>query len=258
MSRSRKSGFSWVRLVTWLVALGIALLIVIAAVTAVILADYMKNAPSVEDVEVKHALPTVVYDRNGEIITKFLVENREVRKLSDMPANLKDAFIAIEDHTFYTHKGINITRIIGALVYDITNMTTAQGGSTITVQLARNVFLSHEKTLSRKIWEVFYAFQLERRYTKDEILEFYLNAIYFGHGAYGVEAASQLFFGKTVEKLSLAEAALIAGVPKGWVVYSPYKNLDNAIGRRNLVLDQMVKYGYISKEQAEAAKKGRS
>ena len=255
MSRSRKSGFSWVRLVTWLVALGIALLIVIAAVTAVILADYMKNAPSVEDVEVKHALPTVVYDRNGEIITKFLVENREVRKLSDMPANLKDAFIAIEDHTFYTHKGINITRIIGALVYDITNMTTAQGGSTITVQLARNVFLSHEKTLSRKIWEVFYAFQLERRYTKDEILEFYLNAIYFGHGAYGVEAASQLFFGKTVEKLSLAEAALIAGVPKGWVVYSPYKNLDNAIGRRNLVLDQMVKYGYISKEQAEAAKK---
>lgn len=255
MAGSKKRGFSWVRLITWLVALGIAVVLVVAGATAVILAEYVKNAPSVEDVEVKHALPTVVYDRNGKVITKFLVENREVRKLGDIPDYLKDAFIAIEDHTFYTHKGINFTRILGALLYDVTNLTTAQGGSTITVQLARNIFLSHEKTISRKIWEVFYAFQLERRYTKDEILEFYLNAIYFGHGCYGVEAASQLFFGKPVERLTLSESALIAGVPKGWVVYSPYKNLDNAIGRRNLVLDQMQKYGYITKDEAEAAKK---
>ncbi|HOA15798.1 MAG TPA: PBP1A family penicillin-binding protein [Bacillota bacterium] len=254
MSRAKK-GFSWVRLLTWLIGIGIVGVLIVAGVTMAILSDYIKNAPSVEDVRVKHALPTVVYDRNNEIITKFLVENREIRKLGDMPQYLKDAFIAIEDHTFYTHKGINITRILGALVYDITNRTTAQGGSTITVQLARNVFLSHEKTLDRKIWEVFYAFQLERRYTKDEILEFYMNAIYFGHGTYGVEAASQLFFGKSVEKLSLAEAALIAGVPKGWLVYSPYRNIENSISRRNLVLEQMLKYGYITKEQEESAKK---
>ena len=229
MSRNKRSGFSWVRLLTWLAVAGIVLALIVAGATAVLLADYLKNAPSVEDVEVKHALPSIVYDRNGEVITKFLIENRAVRKLSDMPQYLIDAVIAIEDHSFYTHKGINITRIFGALLYDIANQTTAQGGSTITVQLARNVFLSHEKTLSRKIWEVFYAFQLERRYTKDEILEFYMNAIYFGHGCYGVEAASQLFFGKPIEKLTLAEAALLAGVPKGWLVYSPYRNL----GKRN-------------------------
>ncbi len=255
MSRNKKSGFSWVRLLTWLAVAGIVLALIVAGATAVLLADYLKNAPSVEDVEVKHALPSIVYDRNGEVITKFLIENRAVRKLSDMPQFLIDAVIAIEDHSFYTHKGINVTRIFGALLYDIANQTTEQGGSTITVQLARNVFLSHEKTLSRKIWEVFYAFQLERRYTKDEILEFYMNAIYFGHGCYGVEAASQLFFGKPIEKLTLAEAALLAGVPKGWLVYSPYRNLENAISRRNLILSEMAKMDYITSEQAEAAKK---
>ncbi len=255
MAGKKKTGFSVIRLLTWLAIFGIVIILIGSAAVAVVLSDYMKNAPSVEDVEVKHAMPTVVYDRNGTVITKFLVENRDIRKLSEIPQYLKDAFIAVEDHTFYTHKGINVTRIIGALVYDITNMTTAQGGSTITVQLARNVFLTHEKTLSRKIWEVFYAFQLERRYTKDEILELYLNAIYFGHGCYGVEAASQLFFGKPVNKLTLGEAALLSGVPKGWLVYSPYKNLENAVSRRNLVLDQMVKYGYITQEQADEAKK---
>ncbi|MEA4882500.1 MAG: PBP1A family penicillin-binding protein [Clostridia bacterium] len=221
----------------------VILLLVTVGAAAAVMSSYLKNAPSLDDVrDVKQraSLPTVVYDANGKVLTKLMIENRIWVPLSSISPDLIDAVIAVEDHTFYEHHGISVRRILGALWYDIRHMSTDQGASTITAQLARNVFLSMEKTLNRKIYEAMYAFQLERKYTKDEILEYYLNWVYFGHGTYGVEAASQLFFGKHASELSTNEAALLAGVPKGAEIYSPLKNPEKANGRRKVVLRRMV------------------
>ena len=236
----------------------ILLVLVGLGMAAGIVAGYLKNAPSVEDVDVeaRRVLPTVVYDVNGNVVTKLKIEDRQWVRLADIPQHLIDAVIAVEDHRFYEHHGISVRRILGALWYDIRHLSDDQGGSTITAQLARNVFLSHEKTISRKIWEALYAFQLERRYTKDEILEFYLNWVYFGHGTYGVQAASNLFFGKPVDQLTLGEATLLAGIPKGNELYSPIKNeqtRQNGLNRRKIVLSRMVDVGYITPEQAAQA-----
>lgn len=242
-----------------IVALVLAVLVLVGVgMVTGILSGYLKNAPSVEDVDVeaRRSLPTVVHDVNGKVLTKLMVENRQWAPLSAIPQHLIDAVIAVEDHRFYEHHGISVRRILGALWYDIRHMSPDQGGSTITAQLARNVFLSHEKSVNRKIWEALYAFQLERRYTKDEILEFYLNWVYFGHGVYGVQAASNLFFGRPVDQLTLGEAALLAGIPKGNELYSPIKNeqtRQNALNRRKIVLQRMVDVGYLTSEQATAA-----
>ncbi|MBP7893277.1 MAG: PBP1A family penicillin-binding protein [Firmicutes bacterium] len=242
-----------------IVTLALILLVLVGlGMAAGIMAGYLKNAPSVEDVDVeaRRVLPTVVYDVNGNVLTKLKIEDRQWVRLADIPQHLIDAVIAVEDHRFYEHHGISVRRILGALWYDIRHLSDDQGGSTITAQLARNVFLSHEKTISRKIWEALYAFQLERRYTKDEILEFYLNWVYFGHGTYGVQAASNLFFGKPVDQLTLGEVALLAGIPRGNELYSPIKNeqtRQNGLNRRKIVLNRMVDVGYITSEQAAEA-----
>jgi len=242
-----------------IVTLALILLVLVGlGMAAGIMAGYLKNAPSVEDVDVeaRRVLPTVVYDVNGNVLTKLKIEDRQWVRLADIPQHLIDAVIAVEDHRFYEHHGISVRRILGALWYDLRHLSDDQGGSTITAQLARNVFLSHEKTISRKIWEALYAFQLERRYTKDEILEFYLNWVYFGHGTYGVQAASNLFFGKPVDQLTLGEATLLAGIPKGNELYSPIKNeqtRQNGLNRRKIVLSRMVDVGYITPEQAAQA-----
>ncbi len=251
----RSDGRGFVRIITLVI---IVLLLVGVGMAAGIMAGYLKNAPSVEDVDVeaRRVLPTVVYDVNGNVLTKLKIEDRQWAPLARIPQHLIDAVIAVEDHRFYEHHGISVRRILGALWYDIRHLSDDQGGSTITAQLARNVFLSHEKTISRKIWEALYAFQLERRYTKDEILEFYLNWVYFGHGTYGVQAASYLFFGRPVDQLTLGETALLAGIPKGNELYSPIKNeqtRQNGLNRRKVVLRRMVDVGYISPEQAAAA-----
>lgn len=232
----------------------VGILVVVGAVTVVAI-GYLKNAPSIDqiDVEARRSLPTVVYDVNGKVITKLMVENRIWVKLRDIPPQLVQAVLAVEDHRFYEHNGISVRRILSALWQDIKSMSPDQGGSTITTQLARNVFLSHEKTLDRKIWEVLYAFQIERKYTKDEILEFYLNWIWMGHGAYGVGAAADVYFGKSLSELTLGDLALIAGVAKGAGVYSPYVNKDASINRRRIVLQRMVDVGYIDQETASAA-----
>lgn len=242
-----------------IVTLALILLVLVGlGMAAGIMAGYLKSAPSVEDVDVeaRRVLPTVVYDVNGNVLTKLKIEDRQWVRLADIPQHLIDAVIAVEDHRFYEHHGISVRRILGALWYDLRHLSDDQGGSTITAQLARNVFLSHEKTISRKIWEALYAFQLERRYTKDEILEFYLNWVYFGHGTYGVQAASNLFFGKPVDQLTLGEATLLAGIPKGNELYSPIKNeqtRQNGLNRRKIVLSRMVDVGYITPEQAAQA-----
>lgn len=194
-----------------------------------------------------------IFDRNGELVSYIYTENREYVSLEKIPLSLQRAVVAIEDKTFWHHKGINIKSIVRALVVDIREGKKVQGASTITQQLVKNMFLSHDKTWIRKIKEATLALMVESRYTKDEILEYYLNLIYLGPNVYGVQAASEYYFQKPVDKLNVGEASLLAGIVNGPGYYSPYINLENAYKRRQLVLDAMVEEGYLSQEEANKA-----
>lgn len=195
---------------------------------------------------------TVIYDVHKREYTRLFVENRLEVSLQKIPDLMKKAIINVEDNRFYEHAGIDFKSIGRAIWVDIRGGGYIEGASTITQQLARNVLLTQKKALTRKIQEVFLAVNIEQNYTKDEILERYMNQICFGHGIYGVEAASRLFFGKSVTELQLHQMALLAGIPKNPTGYSPYFNPVAAKERRALVLDQMVKYGSITREQANA------
>ena len=197
-----------------------------------------------------------IYDSAGnEIAIIHATENRVPVKIEQIPANLQHAFIAIEDNRFYEHKGVDPRGLLRAVYTNIVAQEIAEGGSTITQQLAKNAYLTQDRTYKRKIQEIFLALQLEKQYTKQEILELYLNQIYFGQGAYGVQAAAKTYFGKNVEDLNLAECAMLAGIPKSPNYYSPFNNINAAMARRDTVLDQMVTYGYVSRNEAVAAKK---
>lgn len=198
-----------------------------------------------------------IFDRKGRLITTVHAEqNRLPVPLSQVPKNLQNAFIAAEDVRFYEHHGIDPRGILRALYNNIVHRdATGQGGSTITQQLARNAFLTQEQTIKRKLLEAVLALEIERKYTKDEILQMYMNQIYFGQGAYGIQTASKVYFGKDVKDLDLAQCALIAGLPNSPNYYSPFRSVDAAKSRQSVVLDQMAKYGYISQQEADAAKK---
>ncbi|MCH6268070.1 transglycosylase domain-containing protein [Neobacillus citreus] len=180
-------------------------------------------------------------------------QKRYWAKLNDISPDLVNATIAIEDKNFYEHHGFDYKRIAGAVLADIKAFAKVQGASTITQQYARNLFLEHDKTWTRKLTEAFYAIRLEMNYSKQQILEGYLNTIYYGNGAYGVEAASQYYYGKKAADLSLAEASLLAGIPKGPGIYSPLRSIKNAKARQNIILQSMVKNGYIKKDAAQIA-----
>ena len=194
------------------------------------------------------------YDNKGELIsTTDSEEDRIPISINKVPANLQNAFIAVEDVRFYDHSGIDLRGIARAF---ISNKMGAdfQGGSYITKKKKKNAFLTQDRTIIRKVKEAFIAIQLEQKYTKQEILEMYLNEIYFGQGAYGVESAALTYFGKHAEDLSLAECAMLAGLPKSPNYYSPLSNPKAGVERQHVVLDQMLKYGYISEAQAKEAK----
>jgi len=194
------------------------------------------------------------YDNENKIIyTTASAEHRLPVKLDKIPKHVRAAFVSIEDNRFYEHSGIDYRGTFRALVSNIMGQEV-QGGSTITQQLAKNAFLTQERTISRKIKEAFLARQMEQKYTKDEILNMYLNQIYFGEGAYGVESASLTYFGKHVQDIGLAEAATLAAIPKSPNYYDPMENPKANKERRDLVLDQMVKYGHITQEDAQKAK----
>ncbi|MDV2686292.1 PBP1A family penicillin-binding protein [Alkalihalophilus lindianensis] len=193
---------------------------------------------------------TSLVDENGELLTKLYIENRELVSIDDIPDHVEEAFVAIEDARFYEHQGVDFRAIGRAIYRDILAGAKVEGGSTITQQLAKNVFLSNEKTWLRKTKEVMIAMNLERKYSKEELLEMYLNRIYFGHGAYGVQAASKLYFNKPVNELSVDEGALLAGLPKAPNSYSPISNPDRSKQRRDVVLTVMERRGYISAEEA--------
>ncbi|MFD1356408.1 transglycosylase domain-containing protein [Fictibacillus halophilus] len=189
---------------------------------------------------------TFLVNEKGEKITKIYDENREIVDITDIPDHVQEAFVAVEDSRFYKHNGIDAKAISRAIYKDILAGSKVEGGSTITQQLAKNVFLSHEKSWLRKTKEAVIAINLERRYSKDKILEMYLNQIYFGHGAYGIQLAAKTYFNKDVSELTVAEGAMLAGLPKAPGHYSPIKHPDAAKERRDLVLTLMEKQNYLS------------
>jgi penicillin-binding protein 1A len=237
---------------------GIVALFVIAAVlgiaTGVIFA-YAGDLPQISALD-DYAPSTIsrVYGARGEIIGEFAIQRREVIPYEEISPKLKQAILAAEDSEFEQHFGLSIPRIIVTLVKDII-YRRMYGASTLTQQLARKLFLTDDKTPERKIKEALLAIQIEKRYTKNEIFTLYCNQMYFGHGVYGVQAASRLYFGKPAKDLALEEAALIAGILQGNVRQSPYVNMEAALRRRNYALSRMAEVGYITTEEAEAAKK---
>ncbi|EFQ04678.1 penicillin-binding protein, 1A family [Megasphaera micronuciformis F0359] len=232
-----------------------------AALVLVIIAGLMfgyifaayQSLPEVGN-NMRPAVSSQVFDSQGKLITTLHSDqNRLPIDINKVPKNLQNAFIAAEDNRFYDHIGVDPIGILRAVVTNLTNRGIAQGGSTITQQLAKNAFLSQDQTLKRKIQEAILALELERKYSKKEILEMYMNQIYFGRGAYGIQTAAHTYFGKDVGDLTLAECAMIAGLPKSPNYYS--SSVNEATARKNVVVGQMEKYGYITPSQAEEAKK---
>ena len=198
---------------------------------------------------------TRIYSSDGELLNSLFVENRIYVDIENIPAELRQAVIAIEDHNFYDHHGVDLVGIARAFINNIIEGRRAQGGSTITQQLARSALLTHDKTIYRKLQEIYLALQFERLYTKTEILEMYLNEIFLGHNAYGVQSASNLYFDKDVSELNLEESALLAGLPRAPNYYSPHNNKEAAVQRRNVVLNRMAELGYISQNKANDSTK---
>ena len=197
---------------------------------------------------------TIYFSSDGKVIGESdHGQKRYWVSLEEISPHLIHATLAIEDQRFFSHIGFDPKRIAGAVIADLKALAKVQGASTISQQYARNLFLSHEKTWSRKIKEAFYTIRLEANYSKKEILEGYLNTIYFGHGTYGVEAASRYYFNKPAKDLTLAEAALLAGIPKGPGHFSPFTNFENAKERQELILSEMAKQHYIREKEAEKA-----
>jgi penicillin-binding protein 1A len=197
---------------------------------------------------------TQVFAADGSVLGEFAIEKRVVVEFRDIPPVLRNAIVAVEDADFWKHIGINPWRIPGAALANLRSGRRGQGFSTLTMQLTRLLFLTPEKTYERKIKEVILAFQIEKNFTKEEILTLYCNQIYFGHGNYGVEAASRFFYGKAVRDLTLPEAALVAGIAQSPVRLSPIENPERATQRRNHVLDRMAEEKYVSREEADEAK----
>jgi penicillin-binding protein 1A len=217
---------------------------------------YQQDLPSIAKLEMDDTttgLISRVISADSTVIHEFYEEKRIPVSLNEIPDFLKQAVIVIEDKRYYSHWGVDFMGILRAFIINLRSGEIVQGGSTITQQLARNLFLTTEKTLSRKIREAILALEIERTSSKEEILEMYFNQVYFGSGAYGIEAAAQTYFGKHVSELTLDEGTLVAGIPRWPSRYSPYLNLEAALSRRATVLDLMVQEGYLSRLEAETA-----
>ncbi len=249
-----KNGNSWKFL--WLPT---ALLLALSAggLTGILFSYYLNNSRYATEVSAlatyRPPQVTTIYADDGEtVLAEFAIEKRIPIKYADVPPVVEHALLAIEDSRFKDHIGIDPYRILGAV---FKNLTTGkvEGASTITQQLAKNLFLYKDQTYSRKVNEWMVALQIERLYTKEQILEMYMNYVFLGAGSYGFEAGSRTYFGKSLKDLNLEEAALLAAIPKS-PEYSPTRNMDKAKERRDIVLDQMAKYGFISQSDADAAK----
>ncbi|OMD70424.1 transglycosylase domain-containing protein [Paenibacillus odorifer] len=228
-----------------------ALIILFVLTTGALLGYlYQKDLPPISD-DVRSKL----FDSRGNVLATFTSDgrSREPVKLSQISPLLIEATLAVEDRKFYEHSGFDLKGMARAVLVNLEEGNRSQGASTLTQQLARNLYLSHEKTWTRKAKEAVYTMQLEMKYSKDEILNMYLNNIYYGHGAYGIEAASRMYFGKSAADLDLAESTMLAGIPKGPTYYSPYNHMDNAKKRQRIILTVMANLGNITQEEAGQA-----
>ena len=215
---------------------------------------YINEAPKLEENELSLPQSSTIYDADGNKITDIVgKEHRKVVSFDEIPEHVVNAFIAVEDVRYWEHNGVDLKRIGGAVVANIQDGFGAEGASTITQQVVKNMMLEPQKTVKRKVQEAYLAIQLEKNYTKEEILEMYLNKIYFGEGAYGIATAAHTYFNKSLDELSTAEAALLAGLPQRPSGYDPYKHPDLASDRRATVLNLMEKHGFISKEEHDKA-----
>jgi len=234
------------------------LLVVVSALvgaTAGLLLVYTTDLPQVEALEAyRPSSITELYDDHSRVIGSFALQRRVVASYDDFAPVLRDALVSIEDKDFYRHSGVNFWRIVGAAYRDVESGGKVQGASTLTMQLARNLFLSPDRSFHRKVQETLLAIQIERRFTKPQIFTLYANQIFLGHGVYGFEAASEFYFSKPARNLTLTEAALLAGLPKGPGVYSPINHPDRAVRRRNLVINAMLEDGKITAVQAADAR----
>lgn len=240
----------------WKLFLAVVLIVVFGSAGAVFgLVQWLRrDLPTPEQVaSVRAPVKTLVFDVRGRVLHEFYRENRSPVPLKSIPRNLVNATLSTEDRSFFTHWGIDLWGIARAAATDVLHRRRAQGGSTITQQLARNLFLTHERTFARKLKEVALAIELERNYSKEQILELYFNQIYFGEGAYGVEAAAKTFFGRSLAELSLAECALLAGVPANPSLYSPRRQPKAALARRSKVLRNMLVTKAISQVEFDNA-----
>ena len=233
----------------------LVLVAILVGATAGLLLVYTTDLPQVDALEAIGPVPSPNFTTITErVIGSFALQRRVVASYEDFPPVLRDALVSIEDKDFYRHSGINFWRIVGAAYRDIASGGRVQGASTLTMQLARNLFLSPDRSFHRKVQETMLAIQIERRFTKPQIFTLYANQISLGHGAYGFEAASEFYFSKPAKQLTLEEAALLAGLPKGPTVYSPINHPDRAQKRRNLVINAMLEDGKITAAQAADAR----
>ncbi len=233
-----------------LVIILLLLSIVLGTGLGIFIAAFSNTTDIVELEDFKPEIPSKIYDRNGNLISELFTVKREPVTFEQLPKNLINALLATEDAQFYSHHGINLKRVFGALVANIKSGKRSQGASTITMQLSRTLFTGREKTWVRKIKESWLALKIEKKYSKNEILTLYFNQIYFGHGAYGIEAASQFYFNKRVEDLTLAECAMLAGLPQSPNRLSPIKNPTLARKRQERVLEAMVESKMIGMKEA--------
>jgi penicillin-binding protein 1A len=244
----------WLRFISFPLLLLAGLVVTGVLVLALVIALAYPNLPSLQALtEYQPKIPLRIYTAEGVQIGEFGEERRAVVTIAEVPAALKNAIIAAEDERFYEHAGIDYVGVMRAAYANLVAGGRRQGASTITMQVARNFFLSSEKTLTRKLYEALLAFKIEHSLTKEQILELYVNQIYLGQRAYGFGAASQIYFGKALDKLDLAETAMLAGLPKAPSLYNPIANLQRAKQRQHYVLRRMAELGYITPEQYEEA-----
>ncbi len=238
-------------MITFLAVWGLVLAVILS-----FLLSYRRDLPSLSQLEnYEPSLITRIYSSDGEEIKEYYKEKRVLVPLKDMPPYLINALLATEDRKFYRHWGVDLHRMGGALWADLKARRLVQGASTITQQLARTLFLTPERTISRKVKEVLTAIRIEKTYSKDEILQMYLNQHYFGNGAYGIEAASQVYFSKDVVDLDIAESAFLVGLLKAPSRYDPFDHPQRALKRRNLVINALLSWGKISKTQSDSLKR---
>ncbi len=250
--RRTKKGFRVLDVTIYLV---LAIVLVGAGFAAALVMSAIRDLPALANLEPEASEISILYDRNGDIWTELRSsEYRVPATIKNMPQHLVDAVLAAEDHRFYTHPGFDLRAIFRALYQNMKDDSSLQGGSTITQQLAKIAFLEQDRTLKRKVQDAIVATLMERKYTKKEILEMYMNQVNFGRGAYGVEAAARAYFGKSVSELDIGEAAFIAGTIRAPSYYGDKSNIEQALNRRNTVLNQMAEYGFLTQDEAEVYK----